>query len=292
MNPLFPATRRPRQNGATLVETMIGLTVLGFMVSVSSGFLWQSGRTFHKVSGATTRASTGRAVSGEVMYELRQAQSVLPSYTTPGGAVYTTSVSSIVFEVPGIDPNSPAYVLPNVTDRVAYYYGQGTLRVTVLPGPGSRRRARSGERLTGNLAMSSDADLVFTYQVREQRTGSGTGGVYTLQVPPKRSSRVDAFVNGVRVLPAHEAGAADETARQAVKLTPTPSSTDDVQFVYDIAKPESSDPFGEQKWAQWAPRISKVNFSLKVDASSNMKSSGDVEQILVTGGARIRNLRR
>nr|CAA9235661.1 hypothetical protein AVDCRST_MAG63-1184 [uncultured Armatimonadetes bacterium] len=266
-------TQRRRQRGATLIEVLTVVFILGLSTTVLLGLISTTARTADRRTLEDTMNARARTSVDEILLETRAAEQILASRVI-GGTTYQTNDSDIVLLAPPFDPAQG--IVTGTYDVIAFNFDPDARTVTETTqrqNPLSKRPSR-----TNHVIARQVESVRYTYRVRDQFTGDGTRNWFVLRTQA-REARPSVFLNGSLVPPA-EIGYSSAT-RTITLSSRSASSLDgqDVQVLYSV------DP------AANAAGLAKVN---GVDVAVTL-SEVDGRRIRRTfrlgGNARLRNQR-
>ncbi len=262
----FP--RHRARCGATLIDMLAGLFVLGLVSTMMLGLTSATSRTTDRRNTENNLGIQARTAMDEVLREVRSGDEIIAGIDI-GANKFKTTDDQITIHAPGFDPASTRVLLPGVFDLVNLEHDSAnrTLVQTTVVGVGSKRPVRKDFVLAKNVE-----DVVFTYYVRDRFEGTGTA-TFVLNARPSDTSAVKAYVNGapatVTYIPSSPTG--------TVSISPAPPSGVDVQCVYTVSHNQSG--------GAWLGMVSRVDVTLTFSDMAGLAT----RTVTLTGSGRVRN---
>ena len=160
------AKRKAFARGATLLEAVIACAISSLLIisllSIASGVVQSNDRQLTEMP----IKNSGRTTIDEMLFQLRAANSILPSQTL-NGTKFTSDTQNIVFTAPAYNDkaaDNSDVTLAGATDTVAFSFdaARGNLYETIVPQTGSARKSRPHY-----LLASKVVNVAYTYYAHE-----------------------------------------------------------------------------------------------------------------------------
>ena len=140
--------------GFTLIETLVAMTIF-VVASIIIGSLFVSHTRLYKVQEAVGTMKLHKTLFSKHLQKIGgMAKAIIPSGTI-GGILYTSSSSTVVFQIPSINANSDT--IPNTYDYVAFYRESNNLYMETNADAKSQRK-----NIKQQISGSIDS-LIFRY---------------------------------------------------------------------------------------------------------------------------------
>jgi prepilin-type N-terminal cleavage/methylation domain-containing protein len=262
--------RRSRRAGFTLIEMLIGVSLIVMITTAVLNLGVVAARTASRSRVRTTNSAHARATLDEVLRQTRAASQVLTSASVAGATV-ATGDTNLVLQTPSYDAGSAGVLLASKTDTVAFRFDAQAKTITqsTAPAVGSQCPVRSALVVARNVSA-----VAYTYYAQDEFTGDGTTSAFVLSAKVKTGLVPTAYVNGVPTACTYT------TATRAAALVSPPASGANVQFLYVL------DPATDG--GVWTSHTDRVDVTLTLTDTDGRNT---VVSTTLSGSARLRNRR-
>jgi prepilin-type N-terminal cleavage/methylation domain-containing protein len=174
--------RRSRRAGFTLIEMLIGVSLIVMITTAVLNLGVVAARTASRSRVRTTNSAHARATLDEVLRQTRAASQVLTSASVAGATV-ATGDTNLVLQTPSYDAGSAGVLLASKTDTVAFRFDAQAKTITqsTAPAVGSQCPVRSALVVARNVSA-----VAYTYYAQDEFTGDGTTSAFVLSARSRR----------------------------------------------------------------------------------------------------------